>query len=268
MGKIPVTEHLYQIELTLPRYAFSPREVARAESIWRAFQEIAVLGSTRAGWPPTRYRREHCSWIMRSMRVIHDREAVWGEGFSGKTWISRLRRDTFSTRQVRLVGPEGTIARGQQEWAHVDGEMRPGRASASLCADLPPIDYDDGLAPLALPAFEPVEGDCFAFELTVWPTWIDPLGHVNHPTYLAWADESVSRMLAAKRIDPHGLVPVAEEVHYSRGVLANDRIRVETRRVGVAAGETRVFEHRILRGEECCARATTVRRLRGASWSD
>ena len=42
--------------VTLQRNSFGPRLTARAGDVWRAFQEIAVVASTAAGWPPSRYR--------------------------------------------------------------------------------------------------------------------------------------------------------------------------------------------------------------------
>ena len=58
------------------------------------------------------------------------------------------------------------------------------------------------------------------FQLEPWYSWMDPLGHINHPDYLEWADESTARCLARAGLDPQKLVPVAERISWKRAVTA------------------------------------------------
>src|SRR5690606_21392434 len=83
---------MYAVDVMLPRSAFTPRETARAGDVWRLFQGVAVGGSIQAGWPPERYREEGVSFVVRSMVVVHHREAIYGERLVGTTWPSRFRR--------------------------------------------------------------------------------------------------------------------------------------------------------------------------------
>src|SRR5690606_5119242 len=83
---------ILEFPVRIPRHAFSPREAARAGDIWRVMQEVAVEGSTRCGWSPERYREAGIGFVVRTMTCVHDREAVFGEPVSARTWVSEFRR--------------------------------------------------------------------------------------------------------------------------------------------------------------------------------
>lgn len=257
----------------LPRHAFSARDVARAGDVWRAFQEVAVEASTAAGWPPSRYRDENVAFIVRSMTVRHAREAVYGERLVGTTWVSRMRREMFSTREVRIRGARGPIAAARQEWVHVAANgtsLEPARGSTALLEAFPPIAGPEGDAAPELPPIAERRDPRapHVFELEAFFTWMDPLDHANHPAYVDWADEAISRALAAAGIAPLLLVPVAEEATFRSGVTAAERVRVETMLRGLTAEGDVVADHRVLASERLCATVTTVRRLLDRSAQD
>jgi acyl-CoA thioesterase FadM len=205
------------------------------------------------------------SFIVRSMVVRHHREAVYGEALAGRTWPSRFRRGLFFRRECRVESPRGPVASATQEWVHVrsdarSGELQLARASDELVSAFAVEEHDE---PVTLPDFEPLEASrTHRFELECWHTWMDPLGHVNHPAYVDWCDEALSRAMAAAGLDPVRLSPVAEEASFKRGVTAGERVAVETRLVG-QAHDAAVFEHRVSVAETACARVVTVRRLAG-----
>jgi acyl-CoA thioesterase FadM len=240
--------------------------------VWRAFQEIAVDASTAAGWPPKRYRVEGTAFIVRSMTVRHALEPYYGEALSGRSWISRMRREMFSTREVRIASDErGPVASARQEWVHVAAAgagLEPTRGSAALLAAFPVEaelgSIDDPLAPV-LPELARKIDDAPArtLEFEAWWTWMDPLDHANHPAYVDWCDEALSRSLHAIGVPPVALAPVAEEVTYRAGVEGGQRTRVESRLAGTTAEGHAVIAHRIFGGETLSATATTVRRLHG-----
>lgn len=240
----------YRAEAYLPRHAFDPNDYARAADIWRAFQELAVGASTINGWPPARYREHGCAFVMRSMSVIHHRTASYGEEYAGETWVRRMRRDTLSTREVRLhVDVEGEklpIASGTQEWVHVDASMKPARGTHELVAAFPPVESPS----IELPEWSADPGAGAgaesSLEFEVWNTWMDPLGHVNHPQYLDFAEEGLIRQLQGRGIDTAQLVPEAESVTFLRGLVAGDRARVRTSLVGKSSLGL-VSEHKIER---------------------
>lgn len=243
----------------LPRHAFSVRDAARAGDVWRAFQEVAVEGSSRAGWPPLRYRSEGAAFVMRTMTVVHHLEALYGEPLTARTWVRRFRREMLSTREVRLGSSRGPIASGTQEWVHVSKELSPTRASKELVDAFPVIDID-GETPATLPEFEPMEGPSHTFEFDAWWTWMDPLDHVNHPAYVDFCDEAICRVVAKAGLKPVQLRPLAEKVTYTRGVVATERVRIETRRIGRHADAV-VLGHEVFVGDASCAKITTVRDL-------
>ncbi len=243
----------------LPRHAFSVRDAARAGDVWRAFQEVAVEGSSRAGWPPLRYRAEGIAFVMRTMTVEHGLEALYGEPLCAQTWVRRFRRDTFSTREVRLRSDRGLIAKGTQEWVHVDHRLAPCRASRGFLEAFPIVSRDDDPS-ATLPQWTHEPGEDRSFEFDAWYTWMDPLDHVNHPAYVDFCDEAIARVVAEAGLRPVDLRPRAETVTYSRGIVAPERVRVTTRRLGRAADAT-VFEHRVWVGETVCAKARTVREM-------
>lgn len=252
---------MFEVDVSLPRSAFSPRETARAGDVWRLFQDVAVGGSIQAGWPPERYRDEGVSFIVRSMVVVHHRETIYGEALTGSTWPSRFRRGMFFRRECRLGSARGPIASATQEWVHVSKDLALVKASDALVASFPVEEHE---APIALPVFEPIEGArAHRFELTCWHTWMDPLAHVNHPAYVDFADEATSRAMHAAGLDPLRLTPVAEEALFRSGVIAGERVTIDTRVIGRAADGSAVLEHRMEAEGRPSARVVAIRRLAG-----
>jgi acyl-CoA thioesterase FadM len=256
---------MISIETALPRHAFSPRDTARAGDVWRLFQEVAVEASTRCGWHPSRYRDESNAFVVRSMSVRHEREATYGEPLHATTWVSRMRREMLSTREIRIRSARGAIASATQEWVHTSAALEPVRAPRSLLDAFPTESGPEGDASARLPPItEPVAGAApHVFAFRAWFTWMDPLGHVNHPAYVDFCDESISIALARAGLEPLSLVPVAEEATFRSGVIAGEEVRVESAARGWTGGGAAVIGHRILVGERLCATATTVRRLLG-----
>ncbi len=219
--------------LRIPRHACSPRDRARAGDLWRLVQEATILHSAARGWPPERYREAGSGWVVREMTGVHTREAVYGEDLAGYSRVVASRRDLLMRR---ASGIEGVLA-ASVEWVHV-GERGPARAPRAL-VDAFPVEPDDG--PVTLPAWAPLEEVPLApLDVRPWWTEMDPMGHVNHPRYVDWADEALSAWLARTGHDPIGLVPVAERLHFRGGVRAEELVHVRPARVG-RAGDAAVF---------------------------
>lgn len=256
---------LQRFPAALPRHAFSARNAARAGDVWRMLQEVAVEASTRCGWPPMRYRAANAAFVMRTMTVHHEREARYGEALEARTWVHAFKRGIFSTREIRIHSAEdgSRISTATQQWVHVDGSMKPARASEELTSAFPP--HEELADPsAALPAIaEPAEAAAVhRFELEPWFTWMDPLDHVNHPAYVDFCDEAIARIAHGAGLSPLQLRPRAEKMTYSRGVEALERTVVESELRGRTAEGALVCEHRILLGDgTLCAKGTTVRDL-------
>ena len=244
----------------LPRHAFSIRDAARAGDIWRCFQEAAVEGSTRCGWPPSRYREVGSAFVVREMTVVHHAEPSYGQPLDVKTWVANFRRGILTTREIRLYSEGQPVAAASQEWVHVTDGLKPVRASAECQDAFQPEDVEPKHE---LPQWEslPIR-ELEDFEFKLWHTWMDPLGHANHPMYLDWCDEALSQQMAVLGLDPVQLCPVAERVSWKLGVEAPDLVRIKSKLVGRTSACDAVFEHAIENSEgRLCASATTVRRL-------
>ena len=262
---------ILEFPVRLPRHAFSPRNAARAGDVWRALQEVATDGSTARGWPPARYRDEGIGFIVREMIVVHSRETAHGEPLVGRTWVKDFKRGLVTTREIRIEGDAGRLCSASQEWVHVrsvldapPGEppVRPMRASPDLIASFA---FADPEPSPVLPGFQPIEGTrTHTHGFSAWHTWMDPLGHANHPQYVDWCDEATCAAMHAVGLDPQALEPIAEVVRFKSGVRAPGPIMVETRLVGVTEAGDAVLQHEIKSDRIVAASATTVRRLFGA----
>ena len=252
-----------EFETTVPRHAFGPRETARAAGIWRLLQDAAIVGSTRRGWPMKRYAEEGCAFVVRGETVQHQREIHFDEAIRVSTWVSTFARGLISDRQVRVHARDGgeLLVAATQEWVHVEiPAMKARRAGQALLDSFVLLERD---ADVRLPAVDREEdGTEREFTFRPWWTSMDTLGHANHPDYLQWCEEAVARLAVDAGLDSAQIVPVAEQVRYSQGVVAPQRVSVRTQLRGFTAGGQVLCAHRILDDEgRLCARATTVRRM-------
>jgi len=255
---VPVEEFPY----ALTRAAFSPRDAARAGDVWRAFQDVAVQAASRNGWSPMRMSEVRSAFVVRTMTVVHHRETAFGEPLLGRSWVRKWRRDMLSTREVRLTAQGLGVASGTQEWAHIGENGALARAPAEMIADLG--EYDEG--GIELPTYTKREGATRTFAFRTWHTWMDPLGHVNHPMYVDFCDEATSVAIARLGVDPVGLAPVAEQVTFRVPVFAGDEVTVTSRLAGGREDGTLALHHVIgTTRDPRCAEAITLRRMADGS---
>lgn len=222
-------------------------------------------GSAACGWPASRYRKLGTGFVVRQMTVVHHEEARFEEPVAAETWIADLRRGLLTTREIRLTSPRGPLASATQEWAHVGPGLRPGRAPAELIEAFPVV--ADRAPPVSLPKMIELGGTpVHRFQFRCWHTWMDPLGHANHPAYVDWCDEALSHVLDGAGLPVLQLQPVAEWVKFRRGVVAGDEVVVETSRAGRTDGGAAVFRHKLVDVEgRPYAEAVTVRRMADGS---
>lgn len=250
----------------LNRNSFGPRLVARAGDVWRAMQDVVVDQSSEVGWPPEKFEQVGTMFVVRTMAVVHHRAVRFAESLVGRTWPSRARRDMLFTRQVRLFSGDELVAAGTQEWAYLSRALQPTRVGPELYAAFTIL---EGYPTVGLPEPErAAPGPTHQLTFRTWHLWMDPLGHVNHPAYVDYCDESTARVLAAAGVDPQRLDPVAEEVHFRAAIGPQVQVTVETTLKG-HLGDDAVLGHRVIVGGKVAATGTTVRRLageRGRAW--
>jgi acyl-CoA thioesterase FadM len=247
----------------LPRNAFTAREVPRAGDIWRLCQDVATLASIRSGWPPSRFREERVAFIVYRMTMVHDTPTRYGTVLDTKTWVSRLRRRTLCTREVRVRSAGQRVAAATQEWVHVDFDtLKPKQGSQDAAAAFPETDVEPSID---LPEFEDAPGASNELRFDMWQTWADPLAHANHPAYVDWCDEATSRYMHAAGVDPVMLRPIAERVAFKNAVLPGEEVVVHTKRIGVIGADAVVLHHHLETERGPAAEATTVRGLADGS---
>ncbi len=250
-----------RFELMLPRNAFDAREAPRAGDVWRLCQDAATLASIEAGWPPARFRTEKVAFIVYKMTVVHGGSTRYGARLDATTWVSRLRRRTLCTREVRIHDAGEAVAAATQEWVHVDFDaLKPKQATHETAAAFPAVETEVEPS-VKMPAYEERPGAETELVFDMWLTWADPLAHANHPAYVDWCDEAASRRMAAAGLDPVLLRPVAEQVSFRDAVLPGERVTLRTSRVGVIGTEGVVLTHRLETERGLAAEATSVRTL-------
>jgi len=254
-----VTNAVWEFPLLLPRNAFTAREVPRAGDLWRLCQDAATLASIESGWPPSRFRFEKVAFIVYKMTLVHGAQTPYGAVLDTQTWVSRLRRRTLCTREVRVRSKGRLVAAATQEWVHVDFEsLKPKQATKETAAAFPEVD----LAPsVTFPDFQALGGFEEQISFEMWQTWSDPLAHANHPAYVDWCDEATSRRMVGAGLDPVMLRPVAERVTFRTAVLPGEEVTVRTKRIGVIGDEAVVLSHHLETERGTAAEATTLRAL-------
>ena len=254
-----MTNAVWEFPLTLPRNAFSAREVPRAGDVWRLCQDVATLASIQAGWPPQRFREEKVAFIVYKMTLLHASETPYGAVLDAKTWISKLRRRTLCTREVRIRHRSQPVAAATQEWVHVDFDtQRPKQGSPEAAAAFPESDIEPSVT---MPAFDERPGAESELRFDMWQTWSDPLLHANHPAYVDWCDEATSRRMVTAGLDPVMLQPIAERVIFRSPIFPGEQVTVRTRRIGAIGSDAVVLSHVLETERGPAAEATSVRAL-------
>lgn len=167
------------------------------------------------------------------MRVLHARTLRYGEPLTAQTWVADFRRGLLTTRRLTLAGATSAVD-ACQEWAHVDTALlRISKAPDALIGAFPPeLRTDEPAMPMLT---RPVEAEATRMSFDVWFTWMDPLGHVNHPAYIDYCDEALARLVVSLGGDPHLIEPVAEELLFKRGLVAPEAATVTLRPVGLTS---------------------------------
>lgn len=252
--------------VVIPRRAVDPRGMVRAAEVWRMAQEAAVQAMVELGWSPELLRDAQVAFVVSDMTVVHHRQAAYGERIRARTWVRDVRRATLVGRAIRLWSSEGPISTITQRWAHVSwtgpDALQVCAASAEILAAMPPAVGAKAFGPAALPAVvQPVAGPQFGFRFEVWHTWMDPIGHVNHPSYLDFLDEALCRQVAKHGGDPQQIDAVAERLRFRQAATAGQCLAAELRCVGLTDAGDAVLEGRVVRVDDGAEliRATLVR---------
>lgn len=159
-------------------------------------EQAAVEASTDAGYDAARYTREGRLWIIRRTRLERIVPVGGTEAVVVETEVVDFRR-ARSLRRYTVRRDGVAVAHATTDWVYCDlltGRLL--RIPEALVQAL-----TDGAGAPALPRAEPLPaigpGAAVEFALTVQPSHLDHVAHVNNAVYAAWLEDGAFALFAA-----------------------------------------------------------------------
>jgi len=160
-------------------------------------EQAAVEASTDAGYDAAAYMRDGRIWIIRRTRLQRLVPVGGTDSVAVETSVADFRRARSLRRYV--VHRNGVdVARATTDWVYCDmATGRPARVPEALQRAI----FGDAPRP-SLPRAEPLRieapGDAVAWELTVQPSHLDHVAHVNNAIYTAFLEDGAFALFAAQ----------------------------------------------------------------------
>jgi acyl-CoA thioester hydrolase len=158
----------------------------------RYMQETAFDASAAAGYDMARYTEMGRTWLVRQNGIEYTRPLVYGDSVRVKTWVEDFRRvDSRRVYEFWQVEPEVLVARAYTDWVFLDSATgRPVTIPDSLVEAFFPEGYPGPSGRRKqIPSAPPPPAGVFRLQRRVEWRDIDPNGHVNNATYLAYAED-------------------------------------------------------------------------------
>ncbi len=154
-------------------------------------QEAAVLASTEAGYPKSKYEALGVTWVMRSIELSIDRALHHLEPIEIQTWIQSFKRIRSRREYLGRCGEE-IVLRATAQWIFVRWDPKTGPKPMTPDPSLQNafVFEPDQVAlepELQLPGRE-LPSDAPSAR-SVQPSELDHLGHVNNTVYLGWLED-------------------------------------------------------------------------------
>jgi len=160
-------------------------------------ERAAVEASTAAGFDAARYTREGRIWLIRRTRLERLVPVGGTETLAAETQVVDFRR-ARSLRRYTLWRDTLVVARATSDWVYCD--LHSGRPSR-IPTDLQHALVDGATCP-ALPRAPALpdggDGAPVALDLTVQPSHLDHVAHVNNAVYAAFLEDGASALFAAR----------------------------------------------------------------------
>ena len=160
-------------------------------------EQAAVEASTEAGYDAVAYMRAGRIWIIRRTRLERLVPVGGGDRIELETAVTDFRRARSLRRYVvRRDGVE--IARATTDWVYCDiATGRPVRVPEAVQHA-----FLGGAPPAALPRAASLRAepppDAVAFTLTVQPSHLDHVTHVNNAVYASYLEDGAFALFAAR----------------------------------------------------------------------
>ncbi len=196
-------------------------------------EQAAVEASTDAGYDAARYAQDGRIWIIRRTRLERTVPVGGTETVAVDTHVVDFRR-ARSLRRYAVRRDGMTVAQATTDWVYCDVQTgKPARIPVDLQQA-----FTDGAALEMLPRAEPLvmpASDAFERGLTVQPSHLDHVAHVNNAVYAAYLEDAafglfsargwpLTRMLAAGG----ALRMTALDIEYLKDALAEEALTVRT----------------------------------------
>jgi len=196
-------------------------------------EQAAVEASTEAGFGAERYSAEQRVWIIRRTRLRRLMPVGGGDELEIRTEVADIRR-ARSLRRYQVGRGEVCVAEATTDWVYCDmATGRPTRVPAELSQAL----FGDAAPTLpraeALPEDRPEAP--IEMRLTVQPSHLDHVRHVNNAIYANYLEDAAFALFAsqgwplARMIAAGGGLRIAEiDAEYMKDAAAEDELVVRS----------------------------------------
>ncbi len=160
-------------------------------------EQAAVEASTAAGFDAARYTRDGRIWIIRRTRLERLMPVGGGDTVEVETRVVDFRR-ARSLRRYIVRREARAVAEATTDWVYCD--LRTGRP-VRIPEELERA-FMNGAAPPALPRAESLPADgpggAVEFDLTVQPSHLDHVAHVNNAVYASYLEDGAFALFASR----------------------------------------------------------------------
>lgn len=202
----------------------------------RYMQETAFDASAAAGYDLARYAALGCHWLIRETDLEVLRPLGYGAVVQVKTWVADFRRvRSWRAYEFRLAGSGELVARAGTDWAFLDSRSG---WPAPIPPEIKAAFFPEGAPESPLPRerfpwTEPPPDGVFCRRRRIEWADLDPVGHVNNATYLAYAEDLRRQAMATpgwlpERRTAEGRSPVARRhrIEYRQPAVPGDELEL------------------------------------------
>ena len=226
--------HTYRLERRLSHADVDFLGELKIPALLGLLEQAAVEASAVVGFAADWYTREGRIWIIRRTRLERSVPVGGGDVLEVETHVLDFRR-ARSLRHYTVRRRETVVAIGTTDWVYCDLQAgRPARIPEELQRA-----FSDGTALPALTRAESLAGSpppyAVAYELTVQPSHLDHVTHVNNAVYASYLEDGAFAFFAAhdwplaRMLAAGGALRVRRlDVEYLNDALAGNHLVVQS----------------------------------------
>lgn len=216
--------YIHTIDFQIRHYECDPRGQLHAPVLLGYLQEAAFAGSAAVGYSAQRYQEIGYQWYAYETEVELMMPLYYGDRLTVRTWVHDFRR-VRSLRQYEVSRDGVIVARASTDWVFIN-------ARTLYPSAIPPEIVQayslgetvmDGEARPPFPKFPEVPDHAFRMTRRVEGRDLDPAGHVNNATYLAYLLEA-TRLDGGNDNDQH-LAKL--QIEYKQAALLDQALTVQ-----------------------------------------